>query len=130
MYSLKIEYERVGSRFFPIIDLEISHKDKSIATKAYVDSGAGYSIFNAELADILELDYKKGKKIYPMGIGGHICAYLNEVRLKIRDFDIPCKVLFSDEFVVRFNLIGRTGLFDSFRVCFDDKERFLYLYEK
>lgn len=130
MHPLRIEYERVGTRFFPIIDVEIFHKDKSIATKAYVDSGATYSIFNADLADILELDYKKGKKYYPIGIGGHICAYLNKVTLKIKDFDIPCEILFSDEFVVKFNLLGRVGLFDRFRICFDDQEKFLYLYKK
>jgi len=38
--------------------------------------------------------------------------------------------LFSDEFMVKFNLLGRAGIFDRFRVCFDDPEKKLYLYEK
>lgn len=130
MHPLKFEYERVGDSFFPVINVELIHEDKSIITKAYVDSGAMYSIFNADLADVLELDYKKGKKIYPLGIGGHICANINDIILKIEDAEIPCKVLFSDEFVVKFNLLGRIGLFDRFRICFDDQERSLYLYKK
>jgi len=130
MHPIKIEYQRIGNRFFPIVDVEIFYKDRSVITKAYVDSGATYSIFNSDLADILELDYKKGRKLYPIGIGGHICAYANKVRLKIQDVNIRCNVLFSDEFVVRFNLLGRVGMFDKFRVCFDDKERVLYLYKK
>jgi len=35
-----------------------------------VDSGASFSIFNAEIADYLGLDYRKGDKIYPARVGG------------------------------------------------------------
>lgn len=101
MYSMKkIKYERVGDKFFPIANVELTYKDNSVVTKAYVDSGATYSIFNAELADILGLDYKKGELTYPIGIGGHICAYLNKIMITIQEVKIPCGVLFSDEFVV------------------------------
>jgi hypothetical protein len=38
--------------------------------------------------------------------------------------------LFSDELLVKFNLIGRVGLFDIFRICFDDVEKKLILIPK
>jgi hypothetical protein len=33
-------------------------------------------------------------------------------------------------FRLKSNLLGRAGIFDRFRVCFDDLEKKLYLYEK
>ena len=104
--------------------------EKWFLTRAYVDSGASFSIFNAEIAEYLGLDYRKGNKIYPAGVGGHICAYINEILITIPNIEIWCKVLFSDEFTVKFNLLGRAGIFDRFKVCFDDPEKKLYLYEK
>jgi hypothetical protein len=40
----------------------------------------------------------------------------------INNIEIRCDVLFSDEFTVEFNLLGRAAIFDRFKVCFDDPE--------
>jgi len=37
-----------------------------------VDPGAGFSIFNAEIADYMGLDYRSGELIFPAGVGGYI----------------------------------------------------------
>ncbi|MHC1569084.1 MAG: pepsin/retropepsin-like aspartic protease family protein [Candidatus Syntropharchaeia archaeon] len=120
----------IAGKFYPVIPIELKAKKKQFLTRAYVDSGASFSIFNAEIADYLNLDYRKGNKIYPAGVGGHICAYLNEIFLSIQNIDIRCEVLFSDEFTVKFNLLGRAGIFDRFRICFDDREKKLYMFPK
>ncbi|MEW6069928.1 MAG: hypothetical protein AB1485_04865 [Candidatus Thermoplasmatota archaeon] len=130
MRVIKIKYEQIGAKFFPVINIRLIAKNRAITTKAYVDSGATYSIFNAGLARILQVDYKRGKKVYPLGVSGHICAYLCNIKMGIEDVEIPCEVLFSDEIVTKFNIIGRCGIFEKFRVCFDDVERTLYLYPK
>jgi len=127
---LTFDYEEIAGKFYPVIPAELRANEKRFLTRVYVDSGASFSIFNAEIADYLGLDYRKGNKIYPAGIGGHICAYLNEIFISLNDIEIHCKVLFSDEFTVKFNLLGRAGIFDRFRICFDDTEKKLYLYEK
>ena len=127
---LSFDYEEIAGNFYLVIPIELKANEKRFLTRAYVDSGASFSIFNAEIADYLGLDYRKGDKIYPARVGGHICAYINEIFISIHDIEIRCKVLFSDEFMVKFNLLGRAGIFDRFRVCFDDPEKKLYLYEK
>jgi hypothetical protein len=73
---------------------------------------------------------KKGERYFPLGIGGHICSYINPITLIIEGAEIHCDVLFSDELLVKFNLIGRVGLFDIFRICFDDVEKKLILIPK
>jgi hypothetical protein len=90
-------------------------------------AGASYCIFKSELAEILQLYYKNGEKIYPAGIGGHICAYLNDIGIRIGDTEFDTKVLFSDELVVRFNLLGRVGLFEQFKIYFDERKRYVEL---
>ncbi|MHC1611260.1 MAG: hypothetical protein ACXQTW_06665 [Candidatus Methanospirareceae archaeon] len=127
---LTFDYEEIAGKFYPVIPIELKAEEKRILTRAFVDSGASFSIFNAEIADYLGLDYRKGKKIYPAGVGGHICAYINEIFIYIHDIEIRCKVLFSDEFAVKFNLLGRAGIFDRFKVCFDDSEKKLYFLQK
>ncbi len=110
--------------------VELIYGDKTFFTRAYVDSGATYSMFNSEIADYLGLEYMNGKKLYPLGIGGHICAYLNDLTLKVKDVEFSCGILFSDEFIVKFNLLGRNGFFSQFMVCFDDDKRILSLFPK
>jgi predicted aspartyl protease len=127
---LTFDYEEIAGKFYPVIPIELKANEKRFLTRAYVDSGASFSIFNAEIAEYLGLDYRKGNKIYPAGVGGHICAYINEILISISNIEIRCKVLFSDEFSVKFNLLGRAGIFDRFKICFDDQEKKLYLYEK
>ena len=58
-------------------------------TKGY--AGAVYHTVYSSL----NLQNKKGKRLYPAGIGGHICAYLNEIKLKMEDTEFETKVLFS-----------------------------------
>jgi predicted aspartyl protease len=127
---LPFDYEEIAGRFYPVIPIELKANEKRFLTRAYVDSGASFSIFDAEIADYLGLDYRKGDKIYPAGIGGHICTYLNEIIVALNGREMHCEVLFSDEFTVKFNLLGRAGIFDKFRICFDDQERKLYFYER
>ena len=126
---MRFDYTRIGDNFFPMLDVELISSGESVVTKAYVDSGATYSIFKKELAEILNIDVESGKKIFPIGIGGHICAYVHEINMKVGDAEFKTEVLISDELLVRFNILGRIGLFDHFKICFDDKNRALELIE-
>ena len=78
---MTFDYEELAGKFYPIIPIELKANEKRFLTRAYVDFGVSFSIFNAEIADYLGLDYRKGDRIYPADIGGHICAYINK-----RDF--------------------------------------------
>lgn len=124
---MKFDYTKIGEAYFPLVDVELIYKKNSVITKGYINSGASHSIFKSGLAEILKLDFKKGKRMYPADIGGHICAYLNEIKIKVGDIKFDAKILFSDEFVVRFNLLGRLGLFEQFKVCFDERNKFVEL---
>ena len=121
--SFTFDYKTLGKRILPIIPVKIKHGNKILLTEAYVDSGASISAFNSEIADFLGIDYLKGKIIYPLGTAGHIKAHLVATTLELNGVDIKCKVLFSKELASKFNLIGLQGVFDKFKVTFDNKNK-------
>lgn len=127
---MRFPYFQLGPKdFAPIIPLQLFGKNGWLALEAYIDSGATYSIFNADRADILGIDYqKKGKKIYlTVGDGGLIEIYLCPIRVKVENDQWNMPIGFSKQLGVGFNLMGRRGFFDRFRVCFNDKDKFVDL---
>lgn len=59
---MKFPYVRERGRFLPIITVQLKGAEDWITFDAFVDSGASYSVFKAEVGDILGLDVEKGKR--------------------------------------------------------------------
>lgn len=123
MTSFTFNYKRFGDRVLPIIPVKIKHKDKSLLTDAYIDSGASISTFSTEIAEHLKINYKKGRTIHPLGTAGHIKAHLTQATLEISGLEIKCNVLFSKQLASKFNLLGLQGVFDTFKITFDNKNK-------
>lgn len=88
---------------------------------AFVDSGAAFSVFDKDEALRLGLDYKKGRELMMVvGDGSYIPVYIHRLSLKIGDEEIKAEIGFSDRLGVGFNLLGRKGVFEAFKVCFDE----------
>lgn len=100
---------------------------KRIRSQALVDSGATVSIFGEETANSLGIDIEKGNKIILGGVGGRIVGYVHNLRMRIAGREFFCPVVFSREYLVSFNLLGRQGFFDQFLITFDEKHKRLSL---
>ena len=124
---LAFSYKQIGKRFLPIISVKIGKESKFIETEAYVDSGASISAFHTTIAELLNIDYKKGEIVYPKGTAGHIKAYKIKAKLQIEKTEINCNVLFSNELTTKFNLLGLEGVFDTFKILFDNKNKKIIL---
>ncbi len=70
---------------------------------------------------MLGIKLEEGKKIFPRGISGHICAYIHRVNLRLGEEEFQADVAFSDELVAGINLLGRKDIFEKFRVSFDER---------
>lgn len=113
-------------QFVPIVNLEVWSDGRWIGLEAYVDSGATYSIFHTDVAEILSLDYRQGRKIMVrVGDGKQIPVYLHKLPVQFAGHKFTAVIGFSQSLGVGFNLLGRIDFFDRFRICFNDKERFL-----
>lgn len=107
---------------FPIIPLAITFADMTQEFYALIDSGATVSVFRMEVADELGIEIEKGKKIYLGGVGGRIKGYIHTLDVEIAGKKFRCPVVFSGEYLVSFNLLGREAFFPRFRIIFEEKK--------
>ncbi len=92
----------------------------------YVDSGATYTILRTRVAEDADFDYQRGRKVHAqVGDGSLIPVFLHDLPLQIGPMRFKATIGFSEKLGVSFNLLGRLGVFDRFKVCFREKRRVL-----
>ncbi len=116
-------YFQKDGNLYPLIDVSVINRGESIIIKALVDSGASFSVFRSEVAEYIGIDIEKGRKIYLEGVGGRILGYIHNTTLAVAGKRLQCKVVFSKEFTVSFNLLGRDNFFYPFLITFNEKGR-------
>ena len=104
----------------PIVPITIqNHK-----VWVYVDSGATFSLVNAAEARDMGIDWESGRpQMIVVGDGSFIPTFIHNLPIQIGTSQITAPVGFSERLGVGFNLLGRTGVFDQFQVCFNDRAR-------
>src|SRR3989338_8927052 len=100
----------------PVIDIFVSRANHIARIFALIDSGATVSVFKEEVAKQLGIDIEKGKVIHLGGVGGHIKGYQHEVKIEVDGKKFVCPMVFSREYLVSFNLLGREDVFENFRI--------------
>ena len=121
------KYHYNGEGYFPVIPFYISARGKQLKLRALIDSGATISVFKDEVAEQLEIEVESGKQIYLGGVGGRIKGYIHELSLEIASKKFLCPVVFSREYLVSFNLLGREAFFRQFKIIFEEKNNLLKL---
>ena len=113
--------------FFPVIDFFVSKNDRTARIFALVDSGATVSIFREDVAEQLGVTIENGKETYLGGVGGRIKGYIHTLDVEIAGKRFLCPVVFSREYLVSFNLLGREAFFRQFKIVFEEKKNLLSL---
>ncbi len=112
---------------FPVVPLSMEFGAKKKEFFALIDSGASISIFRSEVAESLGINIGKGKEIYLGGVGGRIKGYLHRLKIEVAGKRFICPIVFSRDYLVSLNLLGRDGFFKRFRITFEEKENYLKL---
>lgn len=120
MPAIEFPYTLHKGYLMPIIPITIQdHK-----VWVYVDSGATFSMVNAAEARDMGIDWQGGKQqMVVVGDGSFIPVFIHDVSLEIGSTPITIPIGFSERLGVGFNLLGRTGVFNRFEVCFNDHTR-------
>ena len=128
---MRYPYMKYNGRHLPIIPVELKKGEEWIVFDAYVDSGAGYSIFHSDVAAILGIDIEAGKESFVVvGDGSKIKVYIHNLKIKLADNEFNAVIGFSRRLGIGFNILGQESIFDRFRICFDRKEKIVELYPK
>jgi len=115
-----------AGHYAPIVYLQVWTGNRWLYLQAYVDSGASWTIFHTDIAQLIGLKLANATHRYmALGNGNVIPVYLSRIRVRFagQEFTVPAG--FSDALRVGFNLLGRAGFFDRFQMCFNDKARTL-----
>jgi hypothetical protein len=123
---IRLNYKTHRGLRVPIVVIGMSGVDGWHSVEAYVDSGATYSMFTDQVASRIGLNFRSGRRILvQVGDGGLIPAYLHDLTIQLGKEKFVAPLGFSDRLGVGFNLLGRTGVFNQFKVCFDEKNWFV-----
>jgi len=104
----------------PIIPITIqNHK-----VWVYVDSGTTFSMIGAAEANDMGIDWQSGRRqMVVVGDGSFISVFVQNLLVEIGGTQLTIPVGFSERLGIGFNLLGRTGVFNQFEVCFNDHTR-------
>jgi hypothetical protein len=87
----------------------------------YVDSGATFTVIGAGEARDMGIDWQSGRRqMIVVGDGSFIPTFFHDLPVQIGGIEITAPIGFSERLGVGFNLLGRTGVFNRFEVCFND----------
>ena len=88
---------------------------------AFVDSGATFSILSTDDARRLCIEWEKGRhQMIVVGDGSFIPTYFHDLNIQIAGHLITAPIGFSERLGIGFNILGRTGIFNKFQICFND----------
>ena len=126
---MRFPYIKLRGRYLPVIPLKVKGEGGWTIYNAFVDSGAGYSIFQSDVAEDLNLKLGEGKREYvTVGDGSLIIVYIHRLEIQIGDDEFEAGIGFSKQLGIGFNIIGRKDIFERFKICFDEKEKVVELY--
>jgi predicted aspartyl protease len=119
---IEFNYVRLRGYWYPIIPIVLFYSDQKLVTQGLVDSGANFSVFNAQAAEALGIDLRTGKRIELHGLGRAV-GYLHQVDMALGKFRFNAHVVFSSELTVSLNILGRSDIFRPFLITFDEQAR-------
>ena len=113
-------------RFAPIVYLQVWTGNRWLYLQAYVDSGASWSVFHLDVAQLLGIKLTQAKRRYvTLGNGSVLPIYLQQIRVRFAGEEFLVPAGFSDALRMGFNLLGRAGVFTRFAMSFNDRARLL-----
>ena len=123
---MQFPYAKIKPNVFgPIVKVEILG-ESWLEFEAFVDTGASFSIFHADVAKLLNIKYWRSKPVFvTVGDGVSIPVYEHRLKVRFSEKEFFATIGFSARLGVGFNLIGREDFFEQFRICFNDREKVL-----
>ena len=120
MPVIEFPYTRHRGYLMPIVPISIhGHR-----LWVFVDSGATFSMLTVDEAARIGIDWRTGRhQMIVVGDGSYIPTFIHDLPVQIGGMQITAPIGFSERLGVGFNLLGRTGVFNQFEVCFNDHAR-------
>ncbi len=123
---MKFDYLYFETYFLPVVSFRIKGKTEWVEFVAFVDTGASYSLFKPDVADILGIKMEEGEqREVIIGDGDKLQVYLHRVLFFIAGQEFTATIGFSHGLGTGFNILGRKDIFERFLVTFNEKEKWI-----
>lgn len=105
----------------PIVPIWLFHKKSFIRLEALIDSGADFTVFHSEVAQALNIVWKKGIPHVFYGItGSKGTVYFHSLSFKIGKWTKKISCGFSNDLSEEsYGILGQEGFFENFKIAFD-----------
>jgi len=125
------ESEITGKILRPVASLEFKSRDGEwIEIRMYIDSGADITLIPLSFGRLLGLELKKEDIKHLRGVGGgEVPVIVTNAEIRMNNLEFPIGVAWALEEDVP-PLLGRSDLFDRFKVVFDQTERVIIFENK
>jgi hypothetical protein len=114
----------VGEIHRPVAVIYLQAKNKKwIGFTLYADAGADITLLPQSACNGLSYNLKTGKPGYVGGITrGRIKVYVHELNTKLGEEAFKARIAFAQTENIP-PLLGRTDIFDHFKVCYNNKQK-------
>lgn len=123
---MKFRYKKFGNFLRPVIPVTVYHDNQKVTYEVLVDSGADFSVFDAEIGDLVGLDISSGKRGVVSGIAGQSSSYfMHKIQISVGGWEFETNVAFMSQVgqTLNYGVVGQIGLFENFVVTFDLSRR-------
>jgi len=119
--TLKV-FPDVQGIYRPKVRIAVEYKGVKHKLFALIDSGADSCLFPRDIAEILDIDIRKGPSIMYTGVGGQrVPFYFHEVKIFFDQYSFKTMAGFAYAGIGTGGILGQRGFFENFAVKFDYK---------
>lgn len=121
---MKFPYQLFDAEYLPIIPLAIRGSEEWVDFNAYIDTGASFCLFPANVAEVLGLRIEMGEQRQMiLGDGNALTVYIHNLAVSLAGKEFIAPIGFSKGLGINFAIIGRKGIFNNFTICFHESEK-------
>lgn len=104
-----------------MVSCVLKNGEKEFPVSALLDSGADYGLFNPSVAAWLGITLGQGIECeVNVASGAAEKGFLHEIFIELLGPPVKCEVIFLSREIAEFDpLLGRSGLFDQYRITFE-----------
>src|SRR3989338_4694169 len=112
---MRFPYQFLQGHFLPVVPIRLRKKNEWVEMEAFVDTGSTYSLFPADVAELLGLILELGDLREIVVVDGNtLKVYIHKVVISIAQEEFVASIGFSKGLGVGFYIIGTEDIFDKF----------------
>lgn len=123
MPTVEFRYFTLRGRHYPLIPVKLYYEDRNVKTYGLLDSGSTLSVFRNEIAEDLGVEIPSGHEKMLQSASGLIKVFIHPLTVQINEERLDVNIGFSNELSTSFNILGREGFFEYFRITFDERQK-------